>query len=64
MNIRKYILLSFLPILVVALFTGCIKSPLDQTPSGQYTTGNYWRNQDDVIAGVLGIYNVLYTEDW
>ena len=64
MNTRKYILFSFLPILVVALLTGCIKSPLDQTPSGQYTTGNYWRNQDDVIAGVLGIYNVLYTEDW
>ncbi len=43
---------------------GCIKHPLDQTPTGEYTTGTYWRNQSDVIAGVLGIYNVLYTEDW
>ena len=42
----------------------CNKKPLDQTPTGQYTTGNFWRNQDDVIAGVTGIYNVLTTEDW
>src|SRR5580704_17979728 len=46
------------------MLLGCIKHPLDQTPTGEYTTGTYWRNQSDVIAGVLGIYNVLYTEDW
>jgi len=64
MNNRNHIILSSLPILVALLICGCIKQPLEQTPTGQYTTGNYWRNQDDVIAGVLGIYNILYTEDW
>lgn len=48
----------------IFLIQGCIKKPLDQSPSGEYTTANYWRNQDDVIAGVLGIYNILFTEDW
>jgi len=43
---------------------GCIKHPLDQLPTGEYTTATYWRNQSDIVAGVLGIYNVLYTEDW
>jgi starch-binding outer membrane protein, SusD/RagB family len=42
----------------------CIKHPLDQNPSGEYKETGYWRNQNDVIAGILGIYNVLYTEDW
>ncbi|TDW97424.1 RagB/SusD family nutrient uptake outer membrane protein [Dinghuibacter silviterrae] len=48
----------------MCLVQGCLKKPLDQNPSGEYTTANYWRNQDDVIAGVLGIYNILFTEDW
>jgi len=42
----------------------CIKKPLDQKPSGSYTTATYWRNQNDVVANVLGIYNILYVEDW
>jgi len=42
----------------------CIKDPLKQKPTGSYTTATYWRNQDDVIANVLGIYNILYVEDW
>lgn len=46
------------------MITGCNKNPLDQKPTGVYTTGNFWRNENDVIAGVLGIYNVLTTEDW
>ena len=46
------------------LLYGCIKHPLDKSPTGEYTTNNYWRNQDDVITGVLGIYNILFTEDW
>jgi len=50
--------------LVITLGLGCVKKPLDQNPSGEYTTSNFWRNEDDVIAGVLGIYNILYTEDW
>ena len=46
------------------LITACNKNPLDKTPTGEYTTGNFWRNQDDVIAGVTGIYNDLVIEDW
>ena len=61
----KTCLFIFLPVAVsVVLISSCIKHPLDQAPSGEYTTANYWRNQNDVIAGVLGIYNILYTEDW
>lgn len=43
--------------------SGCIKKPLDVKPVGSYTTGNYWRNQDDVLAGITGIYNVLTQEE-
>jgi hypothetical protein len=60
---NKTIFLS-LSILIAFIESGCTRKPLDQKPTGGYTTGNFWRNQDDVIAGVLGIYNVLYTEDW
>lgn len=63
-NNRNYILFSLLAVLSICLLYGCIKKPLEQTPTGEYTTSNYWRNQDDVIAGVLGIYNILFTEDW
>ncbi|MFL5748607.1 MAG: RagB/SusD family nutrient uptake outer membrane protein [Niastella sp.] len=45
------------------LVAGCIKHPLDSEPTGSYTTTNYWRNQNDVIAGVNGIYNVLTQEE-
>jgi len=48
----------------ISVLYGCQKKPLQQSPSGEYTTANYWRNQNDVIAGVLGIYNVIFTEDW
>src|SRR5258708_5976844 len=60
-NRHKLLVTCFLSIL---LMQSCIKKPLDQTPKGSYTTGTYWRNQSDVIAGVLGIYNILYVEDW
>ena len=57
--------LFFIPVALICLLSvSCNKKPLDQSPTGGYTTGNFWRNQNDVIAGVLGIYNVLYTEDW
>src|SRR5882762_3586084 len=64
MSSKKYLIFSLLIISTVCVIYGCVKKPLDQSPTGQYTTGNYWRNQSDVIAGVLGIYNVLFTEDW
>jgi hypothetical protein len=60
----KTFLIFFLVANVVFIIQGCIKHPLEQTPTGEYTTANFWTNQNDVIAGVLGIYNVLYTEDW
>jgi hypothetical protein len=42
---------------------GCIKHPLETEPVGNYTTANFWRNQTDVLAGVAGIYNILFQED-
>ena len=48
---------------LIILVAGCIKHPLDSEPTGSYTTANYWRNQNDVIAGVNGIYNVLTQEE-
>lgn len=59
-----YLSIGLPALLALVLVSGCIKHPLDQSPTGEYTTANYWRNQSDVIAGVLGIYNILYTEDW
>lgn len=64
MKIRHYSILSLITIVTVIVIYGCVKKPLDQSPTGQYTTVNYWRNESDVVAGVLGIYNVLFTEDW
>ena len=62
---KKIIISIFFISFVFALFfTSCNKNPLNQNPTGVYTTGNFWRNQNDVIAGVTGIYNVLTTEDW
>ncbi len=61
---RNYIIFGLITVVTAAVIAGCIKHPLDQPQSGQYNTGNYWRNQTDVLAGINGIYNVLYTEDW
>ncbi|MDR3713224.1 MAG: RagB/SusD family nutrient uptake outer membrane protein [Puia sp.] len=60
----KYLIYSSLSILSICVLYGCIKKPLNQSPTGEYTTANYWRNQNDVITGVLGIYSILFTEDW
>lgn len=60
----KYFIFISLAATAVFILYGCVKDPLDKNPTGVYTTTNYWRNQDDVIAGVLGIYNVLFIEDW
>jgi hypothetical protein len=48
---------------IMSMITGCIKHPLDVEPVGSYTNTNYWRNQDDVLAGITGIYNVLTQEE-
>ncbi|MCW3466939.1 RagB/SusD family nutrient uptake outer membrane protein [Chitinophaga nivalis] len=45
------------------LFTAC-KNVLDLHPQGNYTTGNYWRNQSDAVDGITGIYNILLEEDF
>ncbi len=63
MNSIKYKLLIILCLSTI-ITASCIKKPLEQKPSGSYTTATYWRNQNDVIANVLGIYNILYVEDW
>ena len=63
MNSKRYKILSLLCLSMV-LIASCIKKPLDQKPTGSYTTATYWRNQSDVLAGIAGIYNILYTEDW
>lgn len=64
MKNRKYLIFFSLSAISCMIVIGCIKSPLDQSPSGQYTSENYWRNENDVIAGINGIYNILFTEDW
>src|SRR3954468_15968964 len=56
--------LLFTSLIIIAVITACNKNPIDQKPTGQYTTENFWRNENDVIAGVNGIYNVLTIEDW
>lgn len=48
---------------IAIMVSGCIKQPLDTEPVGQYTTQNFWRNQTDVLAGIAGIYNMLFAED-
>ena len=37
---------------------------LDVESKGNYTTGNYWRNENDAVDGITGIYNVLLEEDY
>ena len=60
----KYFIISSLSVLAISILYGCIKKPLNQNPTGEYTTANYWRNQNDVLAGVMGIYSIIFTEDW
>lgn len=50
--------------LASALLLASCKSVLDVQPKGNYTTGNYWRNQSDALDGVTGMYNVLLEEDY
>lgn len=62
MTSKNLLYISFFA-LGLAAVGGCIKSPLDTAPVGNYTTQNYWRNQTDVLAGVAGIYNIMFQED-
>jgi starch-binding outer membrane protein, SusD/RagB family len=64
MKKKNFFIFLFLSVAIASIIVGCIKKPLDQKPTGQYTTANYWRNESDVLAGINGIYNVLFTEDW
>ena len=64
MKTRNYYILFFIGTVITVTVLSCIKKPLEQSPTGSYTTANYWRNQNDVIAGINGIYNILFTEDW
>ena len=51
-------------IIILSFMTsGCIKDPLKADPVGNYTTQNYWRNENDVLSGVAGIYNIMFQED-
>ncbi len=50
--------------MLAALSLSACKSVLDVQPKGNYTTGNYWRNQSDAVDGITGIYNVLLEEDY
>ena len=59
---KRYISFILLAGMII-LLEACVKHPLDVEPVGSYTTANYWRNQDDVLAGIAGIYNVLTQEE-
>jgi len=59
----KYLFLAAGIISFSIIIPGCIKHPLETEPVGNYTTQNYWRNQTDVLAGVAGIYNIMFQED-
>ena len=59
----KYLKSLGLIVIVAVIIPACIKKPLDSEPVGQYTTGNFWRDQNDVLTGIAGIYNIMYQED-
>lgn len=58
----KHIIL-FSGIAAATLFSGC-KNVLDVQPKGNFTTENYWRNQEQAVDGITGIYNILLEEDY
>ncbi len=60
---NSYIKLLACTIVVAVSVPGCVKNPLESEPVGQYTTGNFWRDQNDVLKGIAGIYNIMYQED-
>ena len=62
-NISTYSKIVTGSLLTGMLFAGCVKTSLNIKPVGTYTTATYWRNEDDVITGINGIYNVLTQEE-
>ena len=60
---RNYLIISAGVLAFSTVIAGCIKHPLETEPAGNYTTETYWRNQTDVLAGVAGIYNIMFQED-
>ena len=60
---RQHLIITACLVALAFSIAGCIKHPLDTEPEGNYTTQNYWRNQTDVLAGVAGIYNIMFQED-
>src|SRR5690606_6000132 len=43
---------------VVFVFTGC-SDFLNTSPADQYTQDNFWKNLEEVEAGLTGVYEVL-----
>jgi len=60
MKRMKYILL----IGGAMILSSACNKVLDVESKGNYTTGNYWRNQSDAVDGITGIYNVLLEEEY
>jgi len=60
---RNHLIITVGVLAFATALAGCIKHPLETEPAGNYTTQNFWRNQTDVLAGVAGIYNILFQED-
>ncbi|WP_153796411.1 RagB/SusD family nutrient uptake outer membrane protein [Foetidibacter luteolus] len=63
MKPKYYLPLAAGIISVAVIMAGCVKQPLDTAPVGNYTTQNFWRDQTDVLAGIAGIYNIMFQED-
>ena len=59
---KRIYFLTTITVFAIAI-TGCIKKPFEAELVGQYSTQNFWRNESDVLAGVAGIYNMLFAED-
>lgn len=59
---RKRYIPAILGSALLLFSAGC--HVLDVEPKGSYTTGNYWRNQNDAQDGITGIYEVLLQEDY
>ncbi len=60
---RSYIFFAAGILIIATIVASCIKHPLETAPVGNYTTQNYWRNQNDVLTGIAGIYNIMFQED-
>ncbi|QOR76658.1 MAG: RagB/SusD family nutrient uptake outer membrane protein [Thermoflavifilum sp.] len=57
---KKIFYLSLITALVAVLGTGCKKSFLDRPPIDQLTTGNFYNNDDEVLAATTALYNIVW----